>query len=300
LILSPVNNIDVCNFADDTSPSVCDMDLKVVLEKLEFHSDLALGWFESNFMKLNTDKCHLLVSGHKHEEMWIRVGQDKIWEDKSVKLLGVTIDNSLKFDQHVTDICSKANRKLGALSRLCKYIDLKKRRILYKSFIESQFKYCPLIWMFHSRYSNNKINKLHKRALRLVYNDYESSFDFLLCKDNSFTIHHQNIQRLAIEIYKDIQNSSTGVFKELLIPNIRPINRSNADFQIPSINSVLMGQNSLRYFAPLIWNTIPLDIRNLKSLKLFESKIKTWKPVDCPCRLCKNYLDGVGFVNIVE
>jgi len=63
-------------------------------------------------MKLNTDKCHLLVSGHKHEEMWIRIGQDKIWEDKTVKLLGVTIDNSLKFDQHVSDICSKANRKL--------------------------------------------------------------------------------------------------------------------------------------------------------------------------------------------
>ena len=69
-------------------------------------------------MKVSTDKCHLLVSGHKHEQVWARVGNDIIWEDKEVKLLGVTIDNELKFNSHVTVICLKANRKLSVLSRM--------------------------------------------------------------------------------------------------------------------------------------------------------------------------------------
>jgi len=194
-----LKDIDVCNFADDTSPYVCDMDIQIVLNKLEINSDLALSWFENNYMKLNTDKCHLLVSGHKAEEMFVKIGGDLLWEKKSVKLLGITIDSALNFNQHIHEICSKANRKLSALSRICRFLNFRKRRLLFKSFIESQFKYCPLVWMFHSRGINNKINRLHSRALRMVYNDYNSTFEELLVKDGSFSIHHQNIQRMAIE-----------------------------------------------------------------------------------------------------
>ena len=136
-----LKEIEVCNFADDTTPYVCDDTLQVVLEKLEYYSDLAMSWFESNFMKLNTDKCHLLVSGHRYEEMWIRVGQDRIWEDKEAKLQGVCIDNQLKFDHHVSDICLKVNRKLSALVRMSKFLSLQKQRIVFKAFIESQFQY---------------------------------------------------------------------------------------------------------------------------------------------------------------
>ena len=71
-----------------------------------------------------------------------------------------------------------------------------------KAFVESQFGYCTLIWMFHGRILNNKINKLHEGALRLVYKNETLSFDELLDLDESFNIHHRNVQKLAIEIYK--------------------------------------------------------------------------------------------------
>ena len=88
--------------------------------------------------------------------MWIRVGQDKIWEDKETKLLGITIDNDFKFHRHVSDICLKENRKLSALIRMSNFLTLDKRRIVFKAFVESQFQYCSLVWMFHSRILNNR------------------------------------------------------------------------------------------------------------------------------------------------
>ena len=69
-----------------------------------------------------------------------KIGNDKIWETRSVELLGVTIDNDLKFDEHLLKICLKANRKLSALTRIKKYLDFHKMRVLFKAFFESQFK----------------------------------------------------------------------------------------------------------------------------------------------------------------
>ena len=112
--------------------------------------------------------------------MWAKLDRDIVQESNYVKLLGITLDNNLKFDKHASNICSKANRKLSALTRVAKFPPFKKRRILIKAFIESQFKYCPLVWMFHVRQINDKINKLYERALRIVYNDTIMSFEKLL------------------------------------------------------------------------------------------------------------------------
>ena len=86
-------------------------------------------------------------------------------------MLGITIDYNLKFDDHVTNLCDKVSQKLNALARICRFIDMKKRRMIFKAFISSQFSYCPLVWMFHKRELNNRINRLHERSLRLVYQE---------------------------------------------------------------------------------------------------------------------------------
>ena len=124
-----------------------------------------------NCMKLNTDKCHLLISGNKNEQMWTRLDKDIFWESNDVKFLRITLDNNLKYDKHVSmsNSCSTANKKLSTLTiSVAKFLPFKKRRVLFKAFIESQFKYCPLVWMFHGRKINDKINKLHERALWIV------------------------------------------------------------------------------------------------------------------------------------
>ena len=123
-------NCNICNFADDTTPYVCNKNLDFVLEQLELQSNIAIKWFEVNHMKMNASKCHLFVSGNKYEHMWARVGSDLIWKSRTVKLLGITIDNELKFDVHISNICKKAQRKLTILMRLKKYLDFEKLRIL--------------------------------------------------------------------------------------------------------------------------------------------------------------------------
>ena len=81
---------DVCNFAGDTTPYVCDKNLEFVLSKLENHSDIAIKWFEDDYMKINSDKCHLFISGHKFKHLCSKIGDDTIWETGTVKLLGIT------------------------------------------------------------------------------------------------------------------------------------------------------------------------------------------------------------------
>ena len=116
--------------------------------------------------------------------------------------MGVHIDRTLSFDDHVSNLCKKAGRKLSVLARFSSYTTLTQRRVLMKSFIEAQFCCCPIVWMFHGRVLNRKINHLHERSLRIVYKDSISSFHEWLQKDHSFTIHLRNIQSLPIELYK--------------------------------------------------------------------------------------------------
>ena len=193
---------DVCNFADDTTFYACDRNLNDLINRLEHDSFLATEWFENNSMKLNDDKCHLLVSGDKYESMWAQIGKAKIWESKTQQLLGIEIERTLNFDEHVKSLCKKAGRKLSVLSRLPSYMTVKQKRILMKSFFESQFGYCPLVWMLYSRGISNKMNHLHERALRIIYKDNTSTFEEYLEKDNSLSVHHRNIQSLAIELFK--------------------------------------------------------------------------------------------------
>ena len=185
---------NVCTYADDTTFHACDSDLQSLIQRLELDSMLATEWFESTYIKLNGDKCHLLLSGYKHEVMWANIGQSQIWKSKEQKLLGVISDRDMKFDEYILIQCKKAGRKLCALGRVCKFLNLERRRSLMKAFIESQFAYCPLAWMLRSRSSNNCINHLHERALRIVCNDHSSTFEDLLVKDNSASIHHRNIR----------------------------------------------------------------------------------------------------------
>ena len=100
-------------------------------------------------MKLNAEKCEFLITGflipnNCFEHLWLNIEETQVWEKNQVKLLGITIDNELKFDDYITKICCKDNSKLSTLSQLTRYLPMEHKKLLYMLFIEAQFKYCPL------------------------------------------------------------------------------------------------------------------------------------------------------------
>ena len=121
----------------------------------------------------------------------------------------------LNFDSHVKSLCKKASQKLNPLSRVAYQLDFNQRKLLMNAFITSQFSYAPVVWMFHSRKQNHHINRIHERALRVVYKDYNSSFDELLEKDNSYKTHDRNLQKLVTEIFMVKMNLGREIMKEV-------------------------------------------------------------------------------------
>ena len=102
-------------------------------------------------------------------------------------------------------------------------------------------------------------------------------------------------------MYKAVNNLPGGNLSEFFVSNNHNYNlRSRSELTVSIINTVFKGHNSISYFRSVIWNSIPAELRGINSFQVFKSEIKTWPPTNCPCRLCKNYIGNLGFVNIAS
>ena len=207
-------DFEIANYADDNSPYEFSGSTDDVIKKLEEDAFYLLKWYEINYLVPNPDKWHLLLS-ETGENLSIFIGNKFISNSNSEKILGVYVDNKLNFNTHINKLCKKASQKLHALARVSNFMSCKQRLIIMNAFIYSQFCYCPLIWMCHIRSNNNCINRIHVRSLRIVYRDETSSFKVLLEKSRCVTVHHRNLQFLATEIYKAVNNLSSSLMSEL-------------------------------------------------------------------------------------
>ena len=148
--------------------------------------------------------------------------------------------------------------------------------------------------------TNSRINHLQQSALRLVYDNYVLILGELLEKNGSFTIHHYNIQTSCTEFHKLYHNLSQTTFSEFFTRNSSTYNmRSKSDFVIPLVGKVFKGSSSICYYGQIIWSLVPEEIRSTNSLESFKIKI-TGKSMDCPSRICKNYIRKLGFLETFE
>ena len=153
-------------------------------------------------------------------------------------------------------------------------MDVENKRKMKNSPINVQFSYCPLVWMFHSRTLNNQINRIHERALRIVYNDKNSSLNQLLLTEESFTIHERNIQALAVELFKIIHGLSPEIMKDILPLKEKNNYCTNFPFKTRNVHTVTYGTETISYLGPKIWSLIPDHIKTSSTLLEFKSKIK--------------------------
>ena len=169
-------------------------------------------------------------------------------------------------------------------------MSLNQRQTFMKTFIESQFGYCPLIWMLNGRIVNKKINQLDQRILHIVYKDYISSFENLLKRDKSVTIHHRNIQSMAIELFKVKQNLSNSMLSNIFPTRSISYNlRSQTDFIRSNTSTSQYGLNSMRCFC--IEGVVDDSNGNQKLVPIvsFKEKIRKWEPVVTVSDVCHTY-----------
>ena len=132
--------------------------------------------------------------------------------------------------------------------------------------------------MFCSRKSNNLLNKVQERALRLITNDYQSSFNILLNKCNEFSIHQRNLQKLMIKLYKIIHHIASPIMNSLFV--FRGNKHNIRNYQILSNNvrkTVRYGLETILYRCPFLWANLPQEYKSQKSLSPFKRKIIRWE-----------------------
>ena len=252
------------------------------ISRLEKDSSKLGHWFKFNYLKCTEDKGQLLMNVD-YPDLFIKVGKENVHNSTQVKLLGIIFDTELNFDARVSKLCKKA------LSRVAKYMTKDKLRIVMNSFIISQFGYCPLVWMFHSRGVNNRIIKIHERTLWLVYKDDKTTFEELLMKDKSFTIHDRNLQVLATEIYQVINNISPAITNSIFQIKKTPYNlRGGINLCTNNVKTIKYGTETLS-FRDFVHELFP------SNFNLFLSRCI----ISSPCKLAFTAIFMVLFITMI-
>ena len=193
-----------------------------------------------------------------------------------IKVLGISLEPGLRFDSHVKNICVKAARQINVLKRLSKYLSLENRMLLYKSFIASNFHYCPVSWMFCGKRNSDKIEKIQERAIRFVYCDHSSEYKDLLKRGNLLSLAADRVRFLAIEMFKCVKELNPDYLNSIFQLNETPYSMRDLRLKQPKWNTVRYGYKSFKYYEFKVWNSLPNDMKDTDSLQsLNKSSPKT-------------------------
>ena len=212
------------NYADDNFVSRSSPDVNVILSNLKSDCQISLKWFDDNGMKANPSKFKFMIMSSENIEPQILTISDDVClqSQTDVKVLGITVDYRLTFNEHIRICTLKAARQLNALSRISKYLDTKSKSVLYHSFIASNFNYCPIVWHFCGVVNNNKLEKIQERSLRILFSDYESDVHDLLDSIGGQTLALRRLKFMLLEVYKCIKKVNAPCLHNLFNTNTIP------------------------------------------------------------------------------
>ena len=283
-----IKNSELHNFADDNTISSEEVSIEKLLQTLEKESIAATDWFKENEMIVNPDKFQAIIikrNSNMEDQYTLNIDGNQVNSEKSVKLLGISIDNKLSFEEHVSSLCKKASNQLNAISRLHRYLGFKEKEILINSFVYANFNYCPLIWHFCPAKSVRKIERTQERALRILYNDFESDYEVLLKQSGKCTMGVKRLRTLALEIFKTLQNLNP-IFMEEIFQKTKWMTHRPNNIQVNTHKTVKYGDKGLRTLGPQIWNSLPEHIKNETDYIKFKEYISQWFGPICKCNLC--------------
>lgn len=237
------------------------------------------GKFQVMFLKPARSSLQLPTSLHLDDTV--------IQSSNEVLLLGICIDDKLNFDKHVSNLCAKAAKQLKILMRFKTQLRLKEKEIIFKSFILSNFNFCPIAWHFCSKQSTRNMEKIQERALRFLWNDYQSTYATLLSKSGYKTLHLNRLKSIAVEVFKCTQKLNPTFMNEMFTLKECDLNlRDPSRLYIPKFNRIQYGKKTFSYYGSHLWNLLPHEFKRCVELKSFKSILHSWEGPSCSCSVC--------------
>ena len=286
-LLFSILNADICNFADDNTLYTSGKSADNVTSVLQCEIENVLNWFELNSMVANPAKFQIMFLGTKESISNFNIQNISVPVSDHVKLLGIKIDSNLNFKSHINDICNKAAGKTRALLRIRPFISQNVAKSLCNAYVLSQFNYCPVIWMACDNLSNAKINKVHLRALRTIQGNFKLDLAELMVLQNEVTIHVKCIWKLLTEVYKSCHGLNPPLICDLFqTKNSGYTLRSGHQLTLPPTKTKTFGLRSKSFMGSLLWNKLPKEIKEAKSVSNFKTLLKRLGSSCCNCSLC--------------
>ena len=239
-----IKDVNLHAYADDEQLCDSDVDPRALDQRILLQVRIANQWYTENGMIVNPDKHHAMVLGTTGHKVSFPV-------EDSLDLLGVTIDNHLNFNKHISSVCKNVNNQLNVIIRFRNLICTATKLKLYNAFILPHFLYFSTVWHFCSTRNSDKLESLNKRALRIVFNDKVSSYQQLLHKSEGATLYNRRIQNMFITIYKCLNYDSFPKY----LKDMFTLRQSRYSFRKTDILSLCKpvtttyGLHSFRYFA---------------------------------------------------
>ena len=229
-------------------------------------------------MHANPDKCQAISFGRNGNNIITDFTFDNttIHSDDSVLLLGVAFVNLLTLNNHIAGICRKSARHLAVLKRLGHMLTLKGKLAIFKSFIECNFNYCPLIWLFCSQANTNKLEKIQERALRFIYSNYSSTHINLLKLSGTEYLHVKRLKFMACEVFKIVNDLSPSLISDLIaIKHSQYSTRKNYSAFIPKARTNKFGLKSFAHGVPCCGTDYLTSYEHKKTISVVSYVVKT-------------------------
>ena len=196
-------------YADDEQLYNSDRNPAVLERKLEYEMDLVNTWYSNNGMIVNPEKHQAMILGNCNHKFAFPV-------NKSIELLGVTLDNELKFNCHITTICDKVNNQFSVIKRFGSLFRKKLLLKLYKVFVLPHFPYCSLIWHFCGKRNSDKLESLNRRILRYIFQDKGFNYRDLLSQANTSTLYNARMHSMLSMVYKSLLHPKYPNYKKII------------------------------------------------------------------------------------
>jgi hypothetical protein len=249
-----------------------------------------VNWVNENEMKANQQTFQVMLSKNPNDENVLNLASDVTLNcENHVKLLGVTLDQNLKFNEHISMLCARAGRQINVLCRFKRILSTPTKLLMYKTFIHCHFNYCPLVWHACGQSNTKRLERLQLRALRFVFNDAESSYESLLERADMPSLELSRIRSLGIEVFKAINHLSPPFICDLFKSKIpsHSYNLRNPNLKKSHCRTTQFGLNSFTHNAINVWNSLPNEMRSTSDFTIFKRLMKSWNGEKCKCALCK-------------